>query len=679
MLGGCSSGDDGGAADSQPTSQQGKGSVTKPLPTPKKFSEAPALAKQVENGDLPPVEERLPETPYVIPHKWFQPGKYGGTIRTMVRASDDAVHLNWFYGSSPMRFLNDGLDITGGLVETWESNNDTSEWTFRFRKGLKWSDGQPFTVDDVLFWWEDMLLDPDHEEVPPDELRSGNGTLAELRKEDDHTLKLLFDSPTPLTAERMATWANGHPGAGARWIVPSHYAKQFHPKYNKDVPKDWAVPDGLFATKVDIIKNPECPTMNAWKVVTYSEGRQVVWERNPYCYTVSPEGEQLPYIDRIIWNVNPETKVGKIDIYQGKIDLQMGQHYEIELLDVEELDNSAADADIERILIDSGSGTGSQMCCSLDHRDPKYRELFNKKEFRQALSHAMDRKRIQKSVYYNTGQPTTGTLSPKAMEYVVNDEGKKIYEQWRDSFVDHDPKKANALLDKAGLPKGPDGVRTFADGTEFKFIMNFPSNTSEEHRQKNNIIKENLEEVGLQVVLDPINPDAYGAQWNAGKLDVKAEWHAGDGPNHLLYPQWMVPISSDRWAPLQGQWYALRGTKGADTGIDPDDPWKSKPPRREPEKDSPVDLMYKLYDQTKTEADQMKRVKLVWDIIKVHIEHGPFFIGTVADFPRVVVKKTGLRNVPTRENLAQGGMADPSIHPTPGVYDPECFYWVEPQ
>jgi peptide/nickel transport system substrate-binding protein len=66
-------------------------------------------------------------------------------------------------------------------------------------------------------------------------------------------------------------------------------------------------------------------------------------------------------------------------------------------------------------------------------------------------------------------------------------------------------------------------------------------------------------------------------------------------------------------------------------------------------------------------------------MIKIHIEHGPFFMGTVANTPRVVLAKKDLRNVPRRENLAQGGFANPWIHPTPAVYDPETFYWENPE
>jgi peptide/nickel transport system substrate-binding protein len=74
----------------------------------------------------------------------------------------------------------------------------------------------------------------------------------------------------------------------------------------------------------------------------------------------------------------------------------------------------------------------------------------------------------------------------------------------------------------------------------------------------------------------------------------------------------------------------------------------------------------------------MKRDQLVWEMIKIHIDEGPFMMGTVANYPQVMVAKTDLRNVPRRDNLAQGGYVNPWIHPTPAVYDPECWYWADP-
>jgi len=107
------------------------------------YKEAPSLTQRVNAGQLPPVTERLPESPYVPPHKWLTPGRYGGTMRLSLRENSDIENgrriANYMYGHSPVRWLRDGLEIGPGLVERWESNADASSWTFYFRKGQEWS------------------------------------------------------------------------------------------------------------------------------------------------------------------------------------------------------------------------------------------------------------------------------------------------------------------------------------------------------------------------------------------------------------------------------------------------------------------------------------------------------------------------------------------------------------
>ena len=167
------------------------------------------------------------------------------------------------YGHSPLRWLRDGLEIGPGLAESWESNDDATEWTFKFREGLKWSDGEPWTTADIMFWWEDLVNVDGSGETPPDEARSGTGTLATFEAVDDFTLKLTFDAPAPLTADRIAMWVNNGT-IGPFWHFPRHYMEQFHPKYNTSV-TDFVD----FTQKKDARINPEYPVMSGWKLKEY--------------------------------------------------------------------------------------------------------------------------------------------------------------------------------------------------------------------------------------------------------------------------------------------------------------------------------------------------------------------------------------------------------------------------
>ena len=676
--GGGGSGSGGGGGTSNAV-----GSAKKPLAPPKTFHEAPALASLSKSGKLPTVDKRLPESPYVVPHNWLARGNYGGKLNMISFSSQGTTKADsnreFFYGNSLLRYLNDALDIGPGLVETWSSNADASEWTLNFRKGLKWSDGQPFTTDDIMFWWEDLVLPGHFAQVPPDECRSGKNTLVKMTAVDESTLKMTFDAPTPLTPDRLAMWVNGAIGRnGPIWVLPKHYAKQFHPKYNPSVPKNWDTVGGLWENKTDWMRNPDCPTMIGYKTKSFNNNTGVILERNPYYWCVTKDGDQLPYIDEIVINTVQDAQVGKLQVTQGKTDFMMGYFNQIDLSDVSTLQQSKQKAGTEVVLWDGGSGSGSIFFLNQDYPDKELRDLFREPKFRQAISHAFNRANIQKSLYFQTGFQTTGTLSPKAIEYQINDEGKATFKLWRDSYVKYDPAKAKSLLAELGLKDSDgDGYVELPNGKKLTVRIDYSADISKTEAAKDDQLVNDAKAVGLHMVRNPISPVTYATQWETGTLMGHTNWEAGDGPNHLVYPQWLVPIEFDRWAPLEGEMYSLRGTAQENQQKNVN-PWKRTPPRLDPDPKGPIQKMWDLYDKTKVEPDFMKRTQLVWEIIKIHVSDGPFFMGSVSNYPQVSVLKTGLKNVPRKQNLAQGGFVNPWIHPTPAVYDPETWFWDKP-
>ena len=656
--------------------------TTAPVAAPGKYKEAPMLAEQVKAGKLPPVDQRLPKNPYVPPHAWLQVGKYGGTMNWVNSWGGDNISVivhESMYGHSPLRWLKDGQEIGPGLVESWESNDDASQWTLHFREGLKWSDGQPWTVDDIMFWWEDMILNEEHNtEAPPDEARSGKGTLAKFEKVDDYTLRMTFDAPAPLTADRLAMWVNGNAGKpiGPSWMAPKHYLQQFHPKYNSSVTGNWVE---TFNQKAQFRINPECPTMTGWMLQTYEEGVRSVWTRNPYYWVVDKDGNQLPYIDTIICTGYQDAQVEKLNVLSGKADFT--HHWVLNLTDVSAARQGESTGNFEVRFWDSGSGSGQSFFFNFDYKDDKMRELIRNPKFRKALSHAYNRAEIQKNFYFGQGELTTGTFAPKAIEYNINDQGKQVYIAWRDSAVKYDPELAKQLLDEIGVvDKDGDGKREMPDGSKLTVTLDYGADAAQEAVSTNELLARDWQAIGIDARINPMPPQGLTDLWKGGEKLSNANWGIGDGPNHLVFPQWLVPIEYERWAPLHGTYYSLRGTP-EETAEQDVNPWERKPPRIGP-KDaafSPaIGKLWEIYDRSKVEPDFMKRTQMVWDMIKIHIEEGPFVQGSVANFPRAFIVKKGLLNVPKREDLALGGFTDPWIHPTPAVYDPETWFWDDP-
>ncbi len=646
-----------------------------------KLSESPQLTTLVKQGKLPAVEKRLPEHPYVVPHAWVQQGKYGGVMHWICSDTSDWQTTHYvqesMYGHSPLRWLKDSLEIGPGLAESWEANDDLSVWTYHFRKGLRWSDGQPWSVDDVLFWWEDEVLNKDLNPNGsiPQEMQSGKGNAPKLRKVDDVTLEVRYDSPTPLAADYAAAWVNR--GIGPSWMDPKHYLKQFHIKYNKKLnPKKWAK---TFQDKLDWPTNPDSPTMTGWRLSKYKQGQYSIWERNPYYYAIDKWGNQLPYMDGIVMNNIQDPQVMRLNIQQGKVDFLLGLFSGVMLGDVSTIKSSQSKNHLDILYWDDGGGANNAYFFNYDYYDPKYRKLFRTPKFLQALSIAYNRAEVNKVVYFNQSEITTGTMSPKALEFHIG-KGPQVYKQWRDSYVRYDPARAKRMLDELGLKdKDGDGWRDFPDGSKLQINLDYNSSDppSGDIVKKCEQLSKDWQAVGINAKLNPVSPTGASDRWAAGKGMMNNDWGIGDGPNCLIYPNWLLPMDNQRWAPLEGTWFSLIGS-GTDQKQLNLSPYKRQPPRMDAEKGGPVEKLWKLYNPTRTEPDLMKRTQAVWEMIKVHIQDGPFVAGTVANIPTPVYVRQGMKNVPKREDLAQHGFVGPWVVPCPAVYDPESWYWDNP-
>jgi peptide/nickel transport system substrate-binding protein len=657
-------------ANAQPTAIPTQAATATTVPTAAVSHESPLLAAQVAAGKLPPLEQRLPKVPLTL-SPIDEIGKYGGRLRSFqpAPATWNGHYQESQYGHSALRWIDDGLGIAPGMCDTWSANADNSEWTVHVREGLKWSDGQPCNVDDIMFWWEDLTqaTDPSHPDAVPDFGQDANGKLATFTKVDDYTLKIGYGTPSPLTAKRLAMWVNAN--IGPRWIAPKHYLSQFHPKYNT---AEKTFDD--FNHKAETWTNPDCPTLNHWMLVKYDAGKGQTADRNPFYYAVDTEGNQLPYIDGwdIVAAADRQTEL--LFARQGSVDEQHFSNYT--LGDIATLKDGQDAGNYDVYLWDSGSGTAMMYFWNYDAKDAKLRSLYRTPEFKQAMSFALDRPTIQQTVYYGTGILTTGTMSPKAFEFNFNADAQAFGKKARDLYSAYDPAKAEALLDQIGCKKGADGFRTYPDGSKLEVRVDLQADAQKECTDVLEIATKNWQAVGLNVIVNQVTPTAFDPQWGSGDLTFRTNWEVGDGPDHLLYPSWVVPNEPTRWAPLCGRLLQFAGTPTEKLETDKS-PWDRKPARFiATDKDyagTPIEQIHKLYATAIIEPDEVKRASLVWQMWQIHEDQGPFFIGTVANYPKPKIVSRKLTNVPTHDQLKLGGFDNPWIIPYPAVVNPETW------
>lgn len=200
---------------------------------PAKYNEAPMLAQLVKEGKLPPVEQRLPEEPLVY-KPVHEIGKYGGTWRAGFTGPADGQNIDRIVHDHLIYWDTAVTKVVPHIAKGWDISDGGRTFTFYLRKGMKWSDGAPFTADDIMFWYEDMYL---NEELNPIKAAwmSAGGKPGVVEKVDDYTVRFRFEVPYYTFLETVASLeVAGHftrGGEAMGLFAPKHYMKQFHPKY----------------------------------------------------------------------------------------------------------------------------------------------------------------------------------------------------------------------------------------------------------------------------------------------------------------------------------------------------------------------------------------------------------------------------------------------------------------
>ncbi|MFW5729688.1 MAG: ABC transporter substrate-binding protein [Spirochaetota bacterium] len=508
--------------------------------------ESPLLASRVQAGELPPLEERLPANPRDIqPAK--EVGAYGGELRYGFQGTSPAWGgLLYVAGwENLLSWTSDFNGVVPNLVERYEASADAREHTFFMREGMKWSDGEPFTADDIMFYINDVLFNEElypsgfAADWVPGNMRDG----FEAEKVDDYTFKLIFPEPYGSLPYKLAMWE------GRQFsMYPKHYLEQFHVDYNPNIdeliaeeegvedwvglfflkgPDTWGDPDRWF----DI---PELPSLGPWITTDpMGTGSTVMLERNPYYWKVDAAGNQLPYIDTIRGTSYQDFEARTLAMLNGDLDAIKDQGDENRGLYVDAR-RAGKPVNINTVLDDGGNGLNFYFNWTV--RDDVKAEVFQNKDFRIGVSHAINRPELIE--LFNSGQGWPAQTSPLPDSPLYN-------EQLSTQYTEYDVELANELLDKVLPEKDSKGFRLGPDGKRFSFVLIAVNDWSwaPDNPQRGEILVSYMQEVGLDAKLNAMPSEQFDDLRIANDFDAAiSTGEGGAGLTGLLDARNYVPM-----------------------------------------------------------------------------------------------------------------------------------------
>ena len=517
-------------------------------PSPAGYREAPMLAARVAGGELPPVVQRLPRNPAVVtPVERL--GRYGGTWRMAMVGNDgepDVWMLVRTLGyENLVRWDPEWRRVIPNLAQSVEVSDDATVFTFHLRKGLRWSDGAPFSADDILFWYEDVL--------PYTPLRPN--TIPWLTDDDDPVVVEKVDDATVIfrfrTAQGLLLRHLAHPLSRLPTMYPRHYLSRFHPRYNPDLDRlvaahglrDW---QELFTRR--LWPHPDTPTLFAWRLTDdLGEGRLVA-ERNPYYWKIDPAGRQLPYIDRLVYRLVPDA-AGVLELaIEGRIDMQSRYIEDATEQHRGWLEEQQKSGRYRLFATLSAAANSFAISLNLTHRDPIRRALFQDKSFRIALSHALDRQAIIDAVFGGDGEPYQVAPPPGSPWY---------HERLARQYTAYDPELATAHLERAGLTRrDAEGFRLAADGR--RLVLHLEVWDAARYREVASRIMGYWRALDLDVRLRWLDRTTYDRRRGANLHDATL-WVGSGGLGAMIDPRYYFPFSHESsFAVTWAQWYADR-------------------------------------------------------------------------------------------------------------------------
>ncbi len=524
-------------------------------PDPDRPLESPMLTELVESGDLPPLEERLPveaDRLVVEPQEF---GQYGHTYQGAVGGEGDGGWILRIVGFEPMlRPSVDGEEVgLPGTLTAIEPNDDGTELTLHLREGMRWSDGEPVTADDVMFNLQDVYFNEELYAFPPDFLLI-NDQPCTGEKIDDYTVRLTY--PEPKGGDVAATVTRMRSGAGNLLWYPKHYCEQFLPDFNDDAQanaEDEGFLDWLdyWSDRNDWMNNPERPTLHAWKVTrALNAGGSTRYERNPYYWKVDDGGAQLPYIDHLEFEVVQDDEVMLLKALNGEIDYH-SRHFNQDANRPVLADGREA-GDYDFVPIERAQANQLSIALNLCHQDEELREVFQDKNFRIGLSHAIDRQEIIDTAFQRRGEHWQVAPRPDSIYFD---------EEFAKQYTDYDPDLANEILDEVAPDRDSAGYRLRPDGQRISFAIDITTFVPE-WAPAMDLVTRYWDEVGIDARLNPIERtlfyDRKAASANQHDANV---WDAPGG----IYEEtdqtrfWFPAESESNFATPWAEWFTTRG------------------------------------------------------------------------------------------------------------------------
>ena len=584
------------------------------------FSQAPML----DAMSLPAVEERIPTAEDVMVENVASVGQYGGSIKMVLTKAGWATGKPIEQGL--FRFNSNG-EVEPNVAKSYDVNADATEYTIHLREGMKWSDGVDFTAEDCVFFYDHMCVPETFGKSLWDcfKVTAEDGTegIATFTKVDDYTFTVSFPAPKPNFINELCI--------NAKWCyAPKHYHETILPEFIGEEAAQAKAEEMGFADVAAMGKEtgyyfwnvPGIPTLNPYVLSTAAgkddtNGDYFEYVRNPYYWKVDQNGQQLPYVDKIEYTKISDVSQVLIKTLAGELTIA-----DAGWADIETLTENADSVGYHIVHWPNSSWADAASQLELNQTAPNeaYRALFQTREFRQALSIAVDREEYAKLI--SDGWQAGRQACPA--------EGAAGYsEEWAVKWTQYDPDGAKALLEGLGMVMGSDGYYDLADGSDFVLnILSYSDSGADETYQ---VLSKYWNEIGIKSTYKTMDKDTLNNNIVSNEYDAVLRPVAPAETVSLgLRPDTLVPVRNyAEWYGEVGTWYASGGAEGiAPTG----------------------DLLElcNLYDQLKAEADAEKRTEIIDKMYRLH-EENIWVIGYMESASTLFTVDNKLQNFPETE------------------------------